>query len=366
MKTKLLTPGPVSIHPHVVQKAVEFGNLHHRSEEFRSLLKNTNSLVKNALQIPNSFSITLLSTCGTGTIESLVKACHGTTRSDSAAIVFVRGHFGMRLCKQVIEAGFKTHVVELDENEDYLSKLIKILGTEKNIKFAFSVHHETSLGCLVPFHKIYTILKSYQIYLCVDMISSLASETINLLQNECCDAFVSVSGKAIGGFPGVGIVGLSNALQELILNNVQLHSTLCLTSALKAFLNRCETPFTPAVPIFAALHEALKRIETEGLVHKIERHRKDIVFLSGLAAHWEFYPLHSKHYSATTRTFSISDNQEMFNSFIRYLDFNECKIHRNTNYHLDTFQLSCMGWFERPLNEMFAIQKEVDFYEAEF
>ena len=365
MKMSLLTPGPVNIHPNIALRAIEFGNLHHRSEEFRSLLQNTNLLLHRVLQIPNSFSTTLLSTCGTGTLESLVKACYATTSAESAAIVFVRGHFGLRLCKQVTEAGFKLYIVEVNESEDYIPKLITILNTVKNIKFAFSVHHETSLGCLVPFHKIYNILSANNVFLCVDMISSLGSESINLLQNEQCDAFASVSGKAMGSYAGVGIVGLSHSLQELILRNAERHSTLCLTTAIKYYSDRRETPFTPAVPLFAALNEALKRIEQEGLAQKISRHKSDMAALCELALHWGFKPLFSMHFSSTTRTFNISENQEMLQSFMSYLEFNCFKLCQNTKYNIDTFQLSSMGWFERPLNQVFALQKKVHFYEAE-
>ena len=197
------------------------------------------------------------------------------------------------------------------------------------------------------------------------MISSLGAEEINFEGDEACDAFVSVSGKALGSLPGAGIVGLSEQLHDLFLQNRESHSTLCLTAAIRAMQDQGETPFTPAVSVFAALRVALERIELEGLDNKIQRHRDDIETLCSVAARWGFRPVKSSFFSSTTRTFSVSENTAEFASFLRYLKLKKFEVFGNSKYNTHSFQLSSMGWFERPLKEVFSEKRTIAEFEAD-
>jgi 2-aminoethylphosphonate-pyruvate transaminase len=361
----LLTPGPVNVHPTVVQAVVDLGGLHHRSHDFRNLLEKIYALLRSSLEVPNDFELGLLSTSGTGALEGLIKCCYRVADAcaEKSAIVFVRGHFGKRLERQVFEAGFKVHTIEVEDDGVFLEELSEIVLLDPSIKFAFTVHHETSLGCLVPFDEIYRKLKSHGVFLCVDMISSLGAELIDFEGAESCDAFVSVSGKAIGAFPGVGIVGLSKALSKLVLALEGTHSALCLVSAINAFKKFQETPFTPAVPIFVSLYAALEMLKSESLAMKSQRHYQDTLALEMISSEWNFIPIKSSHLSSTTRTFPILKREFEFSYFQRFLQSCGFGIYQNPNYNRDYFQLSAMGWFQQPLNEMFCSKsKNHDIY----
>ena len=72
-----------------------------------------------------------------------------------------------------------------------------------------------------------------------------------------------------------------------------------------------ETPYTPAVPLFLALHEALAIVEREGLEKRIGRHRRLAESVRAAVAAWglpmfpRLDPLHE--YSNTVTAVAIPD-----------------------------------------------------------
>jgi len=87
------------------------------------------------------------------------------------------------------------------------------------------------------------------------------------------DIAIVGSQKCLGAPPGLSALSVSEEAWEKIAANKQRKPYYMDLLAFRRSFERRQTPYTPAIPLFAALHEALRIIQEEGLRNRIRRHR---------------------------------------------------------------------------------------------
>jgi len=98
----LLTPGPTPV-PEFVRKAMADVTIHHRTEEFEAIFKNTRELLLETFNMPE---VVMLASSGTGAMEACV-----TNLTHKKALTINSGKFGERFGK--ICAAFNIDYTEI-------------------------------------------------------------------------------------------------------------------------------------------------------------------------------------------------------------------------------------------------------------
>jgi len=150
-------------------------------------------------------------------------------------------------------------------------QITQIVDKEKDAKAIAIVYNETSTGVTVrDLSKIGKIARENSLLLVVDAISVLGGD--NLPMDEWnVDICVAGSQKCLACPPGLAMVAVNDRAWEVIEKTVVRPYYFDLVK-MRDYVAKNETPFTPAVPLFHALDEALKMIREEGLEKRFKRH----------------------------------------------------------------------------------------------
>ncbi|MFW6118429.1 MAG: pyridoxal-phosphate-dependent aminotransferase family protein, partial [Chloroflexota bacterium] len=146
------------------------------------------------------------------------------------------------------------------------------LKTNSDIKAVLVTHNETSTGMTNRLDDISAVVKKFDKLLLVDAISSLGC--INLPTDDWyCDIVVTGSQKGWMVPPGLAMVSVSEKAW-------QAHAQAKMPryywdfSKAKDFLQKGQTPWTPAISIFYALDTTLELMLSEGLNNIFARHAR--------------------------------------------------------------------------------------------
>jgi aspartate aminotransferase-like enzyme len=135
------------------------------------------------------------------------------------------------------------------------------------------IYNETSTGTLTKdMQEISKIAREHDRILAVDAISNLAGDPLPM-DKWGVDIVVAGSQKCLACPPGLAFVALNSRAWDYIKDR-KAQSNYWDFHKYKAFNDRKETPFTPAVNLYFALDEALQMLKEEGLEKRIARHAK--------------------------------------------------------------------------------------------
>jgi len=242
--------------------------INHRSPEFGEIIHNITDKLKKVFQTRND--VLILSSSGTGSMEALV--VNSLSPGDKVLAVSV-GAFGERFGD--IAEQFGADVTRLNFEWGSAADpdaVRKALQADPAIKAVLVTHNETSTGLTNDLASISTLVKEFDKLLLVDAISSLGS--INLPVDEWgCDVVATASQKGWMAPPGLAMVSVSE-------KGWQAHSKAKMPrfywdfTKAKNFLEKSQTPWTPAVSTFYALAVGLDIIEQEGIPQIFDRHAR--------------------------------------------------------------------------------------------
>jgi len=261
----LRIPGPTPCPPEVLQ-AMARQMINHRGEEFRAILGNVTNNLKELFQTKNDLFV--LTGSGTGGMETAI--VNTLSPGDKVLSVSI-GVFGDRFA--TIAQRFGAEVIPLrfewgkpaDADE-----VKKALQAEPDIKAVLVTHNETSTGVTNDLASINSVISEFDKLLIVDAISSLGS--INLPVDEWhCDVAITGSQKGWMVPPGLVMVSVSQKAWQAHAEAKMPRFYWDFTAA-KNYLEREQTPWTPAVSIFFALDVALEMMLKEGLPEVFARH----------------------------------------------------------------------------------------------
>ncbi|MCM8756493.1 MAG: alanine--glyoxylate aminotransferase family protein [Candidatus Omnitrophica bacterium] len=263
----LITPGPSAV-PSFIREALSKELIHHRTEEFRQILKEVCVGLKDIFCTKNP--VVIFSSSGTGAMEAGVANFFSP---QDKVLVINGGKFGERW--RDIAKIYNLQVIELKLEEGcapLISEVKAILDKEKDIKGVLTTLCETSTATVYDIEGMGKILKDKNAILIVDAISGLGQD--KLLSDEWgVDVVVSASQKGLMLPPGLGFLSISEKAKDFLKNSKLPRYYFDLNKALKSY-EKDDTPFTPSVSLIVGLEKAIKVIKEEGLEKRWEKFAK--------------------------------------------------------------------------------------------
>ncbi|MCF7869996.1 MAG: alanine--glyoxylate aminotransferase family protein [Candidatus Omnitrophica bacterium] len=268
MKRKnLMTPGPSPV-PSFLREALAKEIIHHRTDEFRSILADVHQGLQNLLFTKNP--VVVLSASGTGAMEAAVSNLF--SKGDKV-VAISGGKFGQRWTE--IANNFSLDVIEFKinwGNAPEPKKLEKVLNENQNVKAVLTTLCETSTATVYDTESIAKIAKSAGAISVVDAISGLGQDKLLTDQWEV-DVVVSGSQKGLMLPPGLSFLSISDKAKELLEKSDLPKYYFDLKKAISKHETN-DTPYTPAVTLVVALAAALDAINKEGVKARWEKFEK--------------------------------------------------------------------------------------------
>jgi len=258
--TTFLIAGPVRIHPRVL-RAMSMPSLNHRGDYFHGIVREIRELLPVLFGAKGHQLI--LSGSGTAGLEAVYA---GLVPKDGRTLVLTNGNFGDRTNEIVRRYAKEVTTLAAPWGQPIPLEAAKTELAKGDVRAVCVVHNETSVGLANDLAALAPAVKASGALFLVDGISAVAGIPI-AIDAWGIDAVVAGSQKGLAAPAGLAIIHLSDrAVAALHPGTFYLD----LAAHLKA-LEKNDTPWTPAVPLFLALREALLLLNEEGLDHRLAR-----------------------------------------------------------------------------------------------
>jgi len=264
---ELRIPGPTPCPPEVLE-AMARQMINHRGEEFAKILNGITNKLRQLFQTKND--VLLLTGSGTGGLEAAI--VNTLSPGDKVLSVSI-GVFGDRFATIARQFGAEVTSYSVEWGKAAEPDAIRqALKDEPEIKAVLVTHNETSTGVTNDLASISSVVKEFDKLLLVDAISSLGS--IDLPVDEWhCDVVVTGSQKGWMVPPGLAMVSVSPEAWQAH-DNAGMPRLYWDFAQAKRYLERGQTPWTPAVSLVFALAVSLDMMLKEGLPNIIARHAR--------------------------------------------------------------------------------------------
>lgn len=264
---ELRIPGPTPCPPEVIE-AMARQMIDHRGSEFIKILNGITDKLKQVFMTKNDLFV--LTGSGTGGLEAAV--VNTLSPGDKVLAVSI-GSFGDRFA--TIARLFGADVISLNFEWGQAADpdvIRKALHAEPKIKAVLVTHNETSTGVTNDLAAISSVVKSFDKLLLVDAISSMSS--IRCPVDEW-HLDVAISGSQKGWMVPPGLVFISVS-PEAWKAHTEAKIPRCYWdfAQAKRYLERGQTPWTPAVSVVFAMDVALDMMLKEGLPNIFARHAR--------------------------------------------------------------------------------------------
>ena len=258
--TTFLIAGPVRIHPRVL-RAMSMPSLNHRGDYFHGIVSEIREL------LPVLFGAkghqVILTGSGTAGLEAVYASL---VPRDRRTLVLTNGNFGERSDQIVRRYSSQVTTLPVPWGRPFELEPIRRELDSGDVGAVCVVHNETSVGLANDLAPIAPLVRRSGALFLVDGISAVAGIPLDIA-GWGIDAVVAGSQKGLAAPAGLALVHLSDrAVAALHPGTFYLD----LAAHLKS-LEKNDTPWTPAVPLFLALREALVLLKDEGLDRRLER-----------------------------------------------------------------------------------------------
>ena len=272
-KQYLLTPGPAPI-PEKVMKAMARPIIHHRTPQYKDIVKTVNQNLKKIFKTKNN--VLTLTSSGTGAMEASITS---VLSPDDTAIVVRGGKFGERFAEICSAYGVKAVPIDIEWGARPEPGMVeKALKENPGAKAVFIQLCETSTATLYGVKDIGDIVKKTGAILVVDAISGLAADEFKMDEWNV-DIALGGSQKAFMIPPGLSFAALSEKARALIKKS-KLPRYYYDLGKYEKLVEKGDSPWTPAITLVIGLAEALSMItKEEGLDNFIARHGRDAEFV---------------------------------------------------------------------------------------
>lgn len=274
----IMLPGPTNVSDRVM-KAMLGPIINHRGDSFRELYKGVLGKTRHLFQTEGD--VVVFSSSGTGGVEAAV---WNLIRPGDVAVVPVFGEFSTRLAETVELAGGKAIRVASEFGKvPTLDQVKAAMEKEGRFKALFLVHNETSTGVAAPYaEEASKLARDHGAFAVIDAISSLGGYAIPV-DRWGVDMCITGSQKCIAAPPGLALLSVSGRVLDFLKTSPPKTRYFEIPRYVE-YGERGETPFTPALPLFYALDEALSELLEEGFAARVARHdRMSALLYDGLA-----------------------------------------------------------------------------------
>ncbi|MHC1610356.1 MAG: pyridoxal-phosphate-dependent aminotransferase family protein [Candidatus Methanospirareceae archaeon] len=269
----LMIPGPVPVIPRI-REAMSRPMISHRGDEFSRIYGEIVENLKDIFQTRNDLFV--LSGSGTCAMEAaignLVKRRGRSGKTEGGCVTIANGKFGERFTE--IARRYDADVTPLHFEWGHpieLERVKEALEDRPDTTVVTMTHNETSTGILNPAKEVGRLAKKHDAVFVLDCITSIGGDEVPVDEFGADIAIVG-SQKCLGTPPGLAALSISEKAWELMEENPSRPYYQDLVAYKESFAKR-QTPYTPALPLFFALHEALAVIREEGMEKRIKRHR---------------------------------------------------------------------------------------------
>ena len=287
--TLLMIPGPVPVAPRIL-RAMSKPIIGHRSKDFGSMYGECRTILQELFGTKNDMYIIT----GSGSCAMEAAVCNIIGKNDTI-ITIENGKFGERF-REIGERYGKVRAVKFDWTKGESIELDQVESAlAQGAKAVTLVHNDTSVGIKNPAKEVGELAKKYGALFIMDGVTTIGGDDVQV-DKWGVDLAVVGSQKCIGAPPGLSAISVSKKAWDAMVEKPPYYMDL---KAYRKSANKesPETPYTPAVPLFFALFEALKIVKEEGLETRIKRHAKFAEALRAAAGamNVEMFPQLNQH-----------------------------------------------------------------------
>ncbi|HVR71248.1 MAG TPA: alanine--glyoxylate aminotransferase family protein [Vicinamibacteria bacterium] len=261
-KRRLFTPGPTPLHP-MVQEALARPILHHRTDEFRAVMKECRAGLQRFLKTGGD--VLVLASSGSGGMEA---ALANVISPGDAMLALVAGNFGERWAAIGRAYGMDVRVLEAPWGEAVSAESVAhALDRDPKIRAVFVQLSESSTGAAHDVEAIARVTRGRDTLLVVDAISGAGAMR---LETDAwgVDVVVVGSQKALALPPGLAFLALSQRSWDRVESVKTPRFYFDLRRERKAQAAG-ESAFTPAISLVVALKAALDFVDGMGGVEAL-------------------------------------------------------------------------------------------------
>jgi 2-aminoethylphosphonate-pyruvate transaminase len=265
----LLCPGPVMLSPGV-RTALAQSEIGHRDVRFSQLVARLRRNCGTALGAGGDHSVLFVTGPATAGIEA---ACSSLFPQDGTVIVPVNGTFGARIADILRVHGIPCTRIDFGFGQPFdLARIESTIAAQggAGVAAVAMTHHETSCGLLNPIADVGALARRYGLRTFVDATSSAGAELLDVTRDRI-DVCITSSGKCLHGPPGVAIVCVRRDWLAERADARPRTFSLDLRRYHDQLESNSQTPFTPAVPLFAALDRAIEELLERGGIEERRR-----------------------------------------------------------------------------------------------
>lgn len=267
-KNYLLIPGPAPI-PEAVARAMSTEMFNHRGPRFKKLIEELTLSLQKIFQTGERLFI--LTASGTGAMEAAIV---NFLSPGEKVISLVNGSFGGRFADIASAYGAEVERVETPWGQplDYEGLEAKLRADNGHAYRAITVvHNESSTGMLNDLKRISRLRGEHPALLIVDTVSSMGAIDLPV-DSWGIDVCVTGSQKALLLPPGLAFISVGERAWERAARSKMPKYYFDLLKA-QEYLEKGQTPFTPALSQCVALREGLRIYFAEGRENCYARHR---------------------------------------------------------------------------------------------
>jgi len=264
---QLRIPGPTPCPPEVLQ-AIGNQMINHRGKEFSELIHDITGKLQTIFQTKND--VLSLTTSGTGGLEAAIV---NTLSPGDKVLSVSKGFFGERFADIAEHYGAEVKRLSFEWGKPIDPDAVRqALKSDPDIEVVLVTHNETSTAITSDLATISSIIREFDKLILVDAVSSLACIDLPVDKWQC-DVVVSGSQKGWMVPPGLAMISVSQKAWQAHSKAKMPRYYLDFTRA-KKYLEKGQTPWTPAVSIFFGLAISLDMMLAEGLPNIFDRHTR--------------------------------------------------------------------------------------------
>ncbi len=290
---KLFIPGPVEVHPEILQ-AMASPMIGHRMKEYAQLHGRVKQNLKRLLFTSGRVFLATSSAFGVmeGAVRNLVaKRC----------VNFCNGAFSDKWHDVTRRCGIEADAVKAEWGTPITPEMVdRALATGRYDAMTL-IHNETSTGVMSPLTEIAEVLRKYpDVVSIIDTVSSMSAMKIPLddLGIDCCVFGVQ---KAFALPPGLAVFTASDKALDRA-KGVEGRGYYFDFLEFAANDAKDNTPSTPCISQIFALDRQLERMFEEGLEQRWARHQEMAVYVREWAESRGFPLFPPEHARSVTLT----------------------------------------------------------------
>ncbi len=264
---QLRVPGPTPVPPEVLEAGAQ-PMFNHRGKEFAELIRRVTQRLKDLFITQND--LFLLTGSGTGALEASIV---NTLSPGDKVIAVSIGEFGDRYTE--IARVYGANIVDLKyepglpaDPED----IRKALREHPDTKAVLVTHNETSTGVTNDVEAIGKVVKEAGVVYLVDSVSGIGSLPYPV-DEWGGDIVSTASQKGWMAPPGIAMVSVSAKAWEAN-KAARMPRVYWDLAAAKRYLERDQTPWTPALSVLNALDKGIELMLQEGQAEFHARHAR--------------------------------------------------------------------------------------------